>query len=117
MSPTMKPKLADNSIHSDAMATGDLPQALSLTAFAPDGFVVQLQWIATDVTAFEPDTAHARAGPLDNKIAFQFRDRADDEHHGSAQRAARIDLFAEANELDVEAIDLSFTSFRASMTG
>ena len=38
--------------------------------------------------------------------AFEFGDRSDDDDDGAAQRAARVDLLAEADELDVEPVQL-----------
>src|SRR5664280_2820987 len=90
----------------DAVALGDLPQALSLAAVSLDGGMVQLQWIAADVPAFEAGAPHAGADPLDDQIAFQFGHRADDHHDSPAQRAAGVDLLAEADVLDVEPAQL-----------
>jgi hypothetical protein len=47
-----------------------------------------------------------RHQPLDDQIAFKLGDGADDDHDRAAQRAACVDLFAEADELDVQAIQL-----------
>src|SRR6476646_9321982 len=80
----------------DAMAFGDLPQALSLAAVTPDGLLVQGQRISSDVPAFEARPSHAAANPLDDQAALELGDGADDHHDGAAQRAARVDLFAEA---------------------
>ena len=84
----------------DAMASGDLAQALAMLAVAYDRGMVQHQRIAADVLAFEAGAPHAGAHPFDNQVAFEFSDGADDDHDGSAQRTAGVDLFAETNELD-----------------
>ena len=52
--------------------------------------------------AFEPGTAHAGFHSLDDQVALEFCDRADDHGQGAAQRAACVDLFAERDELDFE---------------
>ena len=57
---------------------------------------------ATDMSAFELGAAHAGADPLDDQAAFQLGDDTNNDHHGAAQRAARVQLFAKAEELDVE---------------
>ncbi len=67
---------------------------------------VEVERLASDVPAFELGAAHAGAHPLDDQVALQFGDRADDHHDGAAQRAARVDLLAEADELDVEPVQL-----------
>ena len=90
----------------NAVAFGDLPYALPLAAFAVDGIAIDDQRSAADVPALEACTPHAGADPLDNKVAFEFGDGADDDDDGAAQRAARVDLLAEADELDIEAVQL-----------
>ena len=66
--------------------------------------MVKLKRFSPDVTAFEPGPPHAGADPLDNQVALELGDGSDDDHHGSAQRPARVDLFAEADELDVQPV-------------
>jgi hypothetical protein len=70
-----------------------------------DSDVVELERMAADGTAFETGAPHAGAHPLDDQVAFEFRDGSDDNHDGPAQRASGIDLLAEANELDVEPVE------------
>jgi hypothetical protein len=84
------------------MAFCDLSDALALAAVSLDGGVVQYQWIAADMLAFEPGAPHAGAHPLDDQVAFQFSDGADDDHDSPAQRAAGVDIFPEADVLDLE---------------
>ena len=71
-----------------------------------DGFAIEIEWLASDVPSFEPCAAHAGADPLDDQVAFEFRDRSDDYDDGAAQRPAGIDLLAEADEFDVEPVQL-----------
>jgi len=59
-----------------------------------------------DHVTFEPCAPHAGAHPFDDQVAFEFGDGADDHHNGAAQRAARVDLLTEADELDVQSIEL-----------
>ena len=73
---------------------------------ALDGGVVEDQRIPADVPAFEPGPPHAGAHPLDDQVAFEFGDSADDDHNGPAQRAAGVELFSEADVLDVEPVEL-----------
>ena len=56
--------------------------------------------------SFELGSPHAGSHPLDDQRTFQFGDRSDDDDDGAAQRAARIDLLTEADELDVEVVEL-----------
>ena len=84
----------------DAVSFGDLAQALSALAIAKDGFTIEIERPAADVTSFEPGAPHAGAHPLDDQVAFEFGDGADDDDDGPAQRAAGVDLLAEADELD-----------------
>ena len=59
-------------------------------------------WPCGVAPAFELGPPHAGAHPLDDQTALQLRDRTDDDHDRPAQGPAGVDLFAEADELDVE---------------
>ena len=50
--------------------------------------------------------AQASAHPLDDQVALEFRNRSDDDHDRPAQWPSGIDLLAEADELDVEPVQL-----------
>jgi len=82
----------------------DLAKALATLAVSLDSEVVEDQRISADVLAFEPGASHAGAHPLDNQIAFELGNCADDDHDGSAQRAARVDIFPEADVLDLQPV-------------
>ncbi len=56
--------------------------------------------------AFEAGAPHPGAHPFDDQVAFEFRDRSDDDDDGPAQRTTGVDLLAETDELDVEAVQL-----------
>jgi hypothetical protein len=99
-------KRALNGRGGDAVGFGDLPQAMSLATFAADRSVVKHQRVAADMAAFEAGAAHAGSDPLDDQVALQLRDGADDNDQGTAQRPSRVDLLAEADELDVEPAQL-----------
>ena len=70
----------------------------------PDSSVIEWQRRPTEVASFEACAAHTGAYPLDDEVALEFGDRPDDDDHGAAQRAAGVDLFAEADELDVKPV-------------
>jgi len=84
------------------VSAGDLSKALSTPAISEDGFMVENERRSADGSAFQAGPTHAGPDPFDDQVAFEFRDRADDDHDGAAQRAARVDLFAEADELRAE---------------
>ena len=90
----------------DAVSSGDLTDALALAAIALDGGVVELQRLASDVLALKPGAPHAGAHPFDDQVAFQFCDGADDDHDSPAQRAGGVDIFPEADELDLEPVEI-----------
>ena len=87
------------------MRLGDLAQAVAAAAIPHDRRAVEFECWAADVTPFELGAPHAGADALDDQVAFELRDGADDDDDGSAQRAARIDLFAEAYELDSQMVE------------
>jgi hypothetical protein len=66
--------------------------------------VVDIEWAATDVPAFEPSPSHSRPHSLDNQRSFQLGDGRDDHDDGAAQRAAGIKLLPEADVLDVQPV-------------
>ena len=88
------------------MALRYLTKALTLASVALDSGVVQFQRVAADVAAFEACAPHAGAYPLDDQVTLQFGDCADDDYDGPTQRAASIDIFPEADVLDLETTEL-----------
>jgi len=88
------------------MAFRDLTKALALAAVAPDSRLVDLYRVAADLTALKMGAPHAGTHPLDDEIAFQLGDCADDDHDVPAQRAAGVDVFLEADVLDLETTEL-----------
>src|ERR1017187_7180857 len=90
----------------DQVALRQLAQAVAVLSVAEDGGPIEDQGFPSDVPAFELGSPHASAHSLDDQAAFEFGDRADDYDDCPAQRAAGVDLFAEADELDVEPVQL-----------
>src|ERR1700676_2592088 len=89
-----------------AMAFGDLSKALATLTVLLDSGAVEYQRPAADVLSFQTGAPHAGAHPLDDQTAFQLSDGADDDHDGTAQRAARIDVLPEADVLNPYPIQL-----------
>lgn len=85
---------------------GQLAETLAALAIPEDGGAIEVERRPSDTLALEPGAAHAGAHSLDDQVAFQFSDRADNDDDGAAQRAASVDLFAERHELDVETVQL-----------
>ena len=56
--------------------------------------------------AFEPSPAHAGPDPLDDEVALELSDGFDDDYHCAAQRAAGVEVLAEADELDLQVVEL-----------
>src|ERR1700756_5169085 len=96
---------AVNSGARDTMSCGDLADALPVLTIADDGCAIEIKRPASDVSTLELGAPHTGAHPLDDQVAFEFRDGADDDYDGSAQRPSGIELFAEADELDVEPVE------------
>jgi len=90
----------------DAVFPGDLADAPAVLTVAEDAFAVKIECRASDVAALKTGTPHAGADPFDDQVAFELRDRADDDDDGAAQRAAGVDALPEADELDVEPVEL-----------
>jgi hypothetical protein len=88
------------------MRLGDLTQALAPSALLENSNPIDIEWPPADMPAFQPGAAHACPHLLDDEIPFEFCDGADDDHDGSPERAAGIEVLAEADELDVEMVEL-----------
>lgn len=89
-----------------AVISRDRSQAVAVLPIAQDGFAVEIERRPSDATSFEARPAHAAADALDDEGPFQLGDRADDDGDGAAQWAAGVEVLAEADELDAEAIHL-----------
>ncbi len=73
----------------DAVALGDLAQALPALTIYKDSFAVEVERFSSDLTALEASAPHAGAHPLDDKIALEFGHDADDRHDGTPQRVRK----------------------------
>ena len=89
----------------DSVELGDLAQAASGLAVADDSATIDVQWPAPDMLALELGTPHPGAHPLDDQVAFQLGDGADNDHHCPPQRSAGVDIFPEADELNLYMIE------------
>jgi hypothetical protein len=69
-------------------------------------YAIDLQRLAPDVPAFEPGTSHAGTDAFDDQVALELGDGADDDHHRATQRAAGVEVLPEADELDLEMVEL-----------
>ena len=96
---------AMDSSAADAMSLGDLAQTEAAAAITEDRIAIELERISSDMPAFEPGAPHAGFHSLDDQVAFELGDDTDDRDDGAAQRAARVDLLAERDELDVEVVE------------
>ena len=90
----------------DAVSLGDLSETLALAAVTLDGGIVKYERLPADVAALELGAPHAGAHSLDDQVAFEFGDGADDDDDGAAKRATGVDLFAKADELDLQPVEL-----------
>ena len=88
------------------MGLRDVGQAVAAVAVAEDSNPVDLERTPADMPALQPGPAHAGTYPFDDEVAFQFCDRADDDDHGPPQRAAGVEVLAEADELDIQPVKL-----------
>jgi hypothetical protein len=86
------------------MGLGDLAKTPALLPVSMDPIAVEFQWTASDGAAFELGSPHAGTNPLDDQAAFELGDRSDDNNDGPAQRSTGVDVLAEADELDIQAI-------------
>src|SRR5690348_16590862 len=99
----------------DAVSFGDLAQAQAAVAILADGVPVKIERPPSEAAAFQPGAAHSGTYALDDEIAFQLRNRSDDGDKSPAQRAAAVQGFAVADELDAEVVE--FVQHLQEVTG
>jgi hypothetical protein len=90
----------------DQVALRQLSQAVTLLAVTMDGGPIEDQSFPPYMPAFELGPSHPGAHSLDDQAALQLSDCADDYDDRPAQRSAGVDLFSEADELDVQPVQL-----------
>jgi hypothetical protein len=88
------------------MGGGDLAQTLSACALLENSDPVDIERAPADVPPLQPGATHSCPHPFDDEIAFELSDGADDDDDGPPERASGIKVLAEADELDVEMVEL-----------
>ena len=96
--------LADQSSR-DAVILCDRRQTVTASSIMQHTSTIDLRWTTADPDAFELGAPHAGPHSLDDQIAFQFCNRRGDDDDGTAQRAARVHLFAAGDKLNAEMIE------------
>jgi hypothetical protein len=79
---------------------------LTTSSIPKNSSPIDIEWPATDMPSFEPGPAHTCSHPLDDEVPFEFSDSPDDDDDGPAERAAGIEVLAEADELDGQVVEL-----------
>ncbi len=62
-----------------AIVFRQLSQAETTLTITVDRIAIKIERLASDAPAFEPRTAHAGLDSLDDQVAFELRDGADDD--------------------------------------
>jgi len=86
------------------MDLGQLTETVTSLTVPQDSITIKNKWFTSDVAAFELGPSHASANSLDDQVSLELCDRPDDDYNGPAQGTTSVDLFAEADELDVEPV-------------
>jgi hypothetical protein len=63
---------------------------------------VNVEWSAAYSPTFQPRSAHPRLHAFGNQRTFKLGNRTDNHDYRPAQWASRVDIFAQADELDAE---------------
>jgi hypothetical protein len=91
----------------DVVSPGYLAEAAPVLTAPNDGFTIEIMRLAADVTIFRFGAPHTGAHSFDDPIPFQCGDGADDDDDGAAELATGVDLFAEADELDLLPVEIN----------
>ena len=84
----------------------DLVETLASSALLKNSNPVDIERPPADVPPLQPGATHSCPHPFDDEVPFEFCDSADDDDEGPSERAAGIKILAEADELDVEMVEL-----------
>ncbi len=103
-------KHAMNGGSRDSITLSQLAQTLTLVAIPQDADAIEVQWSASDVSAFELGAAHAGANTLDNQVAFELHNGADNHYDRPTQWAAGVDLFLKLTNSTLRRFSSSSTS-------
>ena len=90
------------------MDLGQFTQAEAMGTIPQQSLMIEVEPWPADMLAFELGPSHTgRSALLDAlyyKVALELGDGAHDDDNSTAQRTAGIDVFPEADELDVQMI-------------
>jgi len=78
------------------MGLGDLGQAVAAGAVLEDSDPIDVEWTPADMSALQPGAAHSCPHPFDDEVALQLGDGADDDDDRPSERAAGVEVLAEA---------------------
>jgi len=88
------------------VALSDSRQGHSGTAIFDDLLPIDVQPRPPDLTPFEPRTMHSRPNALDDQISLQLANGGNNYDQGATERRVCIDILAEADESDIQAVEL-----------
>src|ERR1019366_1402397 len=88
------------------MLLRDLRQRHSGAAVLDDLLPVDIEPRTPDLPTLQLCSPHACLHALDDQAPFKLGDGPDDDNHGATERPARVYVFAEADELHIEAVQV-----------
>jgi hypothetical protein len=83
-----------------------ISQALASSAFLKNSDPIDFEWPPADMPSLQPSPAHPCPYSFDDEIPFEFCDSAEDDRDGPPEWPASIKILLEADELDVEMVEL-----------
>src|ERR1019366_5369466 len=90
----------------DPVGLRDVGQTVAAGAVSEDSNPIDLEWTPSDMPALQPGAAHPCPHPFDDEVTLEFGDRSDDDDDGPPQRAAGVEVLAEADELYIQPVEL-----------
>ncbi len=86
------------------MDLGQFTQAEAMGTIPQQSLMIEVEPWPADMLAFELGPSHTGPDALYYKVALELGDGAHDDDNSTAQRTAGIDVFPEADELDVQVV-------------
>src|SRR5262252_1621951 len=90
----------------DPVSLGEFAETHAAFPIAQDSRTIDLEWLASQLSAFESGAPHPAAHSLTNQTALEFGNQGDDGEQGSAKRTLAVDIFPQRDELDAQSVQL-----------
>src|SRR5262245_57489043 len=90
----------------DPVSLRQVTETHAVFAITQDGRTIDIEWLASQLAAFEACASHPAAHSLADQAALEFGNQGDDGEQSSAKRTLAVDVFSLRDELDAQPVQL-----------